>query len=155
MNTNEGLAYELLRFNAYMLSFARIHLNDILSVNGKANQGALTMQQLNVLFHIETCGKITISDLAKTFSLSKSSTSLSVGQLVNKGYLKRQNCNNDGRCVYISLTETGGEILNQTKNQTMEKISAIINLENKEKQEALYHHLQAINQIIFTGGQKQ
>ncbi|WP_317855017.1 MarR family winged helix-turn-helix transcriptional regulator [Chakrabartyella piscis] len=153
MNTNEGLAYELLRFNAYMLTFARSHLGDILNVNGKANQGSLTMQQLNFLFQIESCGKITVSDLAKALTLSKSSTSLSIGQMVNKGYLQRETCNNDGRYVYISLTETGTALLNETKNKMMEKTSAILSLEDSSKQKELYHHLQAINQIIFTGGQ--
>ena len=43
-------------------------------------------------------------------------TSYNIESLINKGYLKKQTCNEDMRCVYLTLTKKGIKALNVTNN---------------------------------------
>ncbi len=70
---------------------------------------------INELHLIEAVGKNTekgrtISDIAEDMEITLPSVTVAINKLLAKGYVKKERCTNDGRVVYVTLTEQGQRI---------------------------------------------
>jgi DNA-binding MarR family transcriptional regulator len=70
----------------------------------------LTFLQLCYLRNIDSQGTTTVSQLAKTLSLTKPSVSVLVKHLEDGGFIQRRQSEKDKRSSSIELTEKGKEI---------------------------------------------
>lgn len=52
----------------------------------------------------------TVSELADDLNITRPSATVAVNKLQKKGYLIKQNCENDGRVVHVFLTHEGKKI---------------------------------------------
>ncbi|MDD4843595.1 MAG: MarR family transcriptional regulator [Anaerotignum sp.] len=138
----------------HMNFWSKLHLEQVFSINGKGDEGKLTMQQFQLLLCIKDLGLNTISELSSSFYLSKSSTSLSIAKMVEKGYLEKESPSkeDDGRKIYLHLTKKGDTALQSTQNDLMAIASSYFDSFDDKKKQALYHHLNATNHLLSTGG---
>ena len=88
----------------------------ILKVEEQAlkNTGKLDLS-INEMHLIESVGKNTnqgkkISDIAEDLGISLPSVTIAINKLVKKGYVDKIRCENDGRVVYVKLTQRGGKV---------------------------------------------
>jgi len=67
----------------------------------------ITVKQVGYLKAIDECGEVTFSKLAKITNNSKPTVTEMINKFVNMECVYRERCCNDGRVVYIRLTEKG------------------------------------------------
>ena len=92
--------------NMNILCWNRAHIEKSFNINGKTKERALTIRQFHVLMFIKNANIHTLSEIAKWFSISKSSMSIMLSKLEKLGYLTRkQEADMDGRKVSGTLTE--------------------------------------------------
>lgn len=70
---------------------------------------------ISELHLVESVGKNiekgrTISDIADDLDITLPSVTVAINKLVKKGYVQKEKCLNDGRVVYVSLTDQGKRI---------------------------------------------
>jgi len=93
----------------------------------------LTTPQLLCLDALGKREPIITKELARTVNLSESTVIGIVDRLEIKQYVSRERSREDRRKVYISLTDAGRGILNETPSLLQDKFSsALMNLENNE-----------------------
>lgn len=70
---------------------------------------ALSVSEVHLIEAAYTEGNSgkTISDISQTLGITLPSVTISVNKLVKKGFLKKEKNDEDGRSVYISLTDKG------------------------------------------------
>ncbi len=131
--------------------WTRLHLEEVFNVSGKGEGQKLTVQQLSFLVCIRDYGLNTVSQIANAMCLSKSSASLSIAKLVERGYLLKEfpSKEDDGRKVYLHLTEKGTAATQVTEDALIQITSNYFGAFEDDKKEAIYDHLNALNQLII------
>ncbi len=77
----------------------------------------LSSNQLAVLFTLARSGSMTIGDLAVEERVQPPSMTRTVASLVDKGLVRRQTSDTDGRVVVISLSEPGQAVLVESRRR--------------------------------------
>lgn len=75
-----------------------------------ANSLGLTLQQLGVLNTIYSCPFINLKEITEKLFMPKSTTSVSVEELVNLGLVERKSSEDDRRQINLIITDKGKEI---------------------------------------------
>jgi DNA-binding MarR family transcriptional regulator len=74
---------------------------------------SLTSPQYFILYNLFISGKSTVSCLAEVLSLTSGATTTAVNRLVEAGFLNRNRDQDDRRVVWITLTKTGQEMMEE------------------------------------------
>lgn len=148
------IAKELVTLNMNILWWNRGHMMKSFHVNGKNENGLLTMQQFHVLMFIKSTGINTISELCKWFHLSKSSMSIMVSNLEKMECLYKQQADDadDGRKVYLHLTDIGREIVEKAEEKVLEDIASCFASFSDEAQTKICTNLKELNKMLKAGG---
>lgn len=95
----------------------------------------ITGNQVNLLINIDKFELDTISKLEGRLNSSGSTLSITISKMVDKGYLYKEypTSEQDGRVVYIRLTEYGRKIMNEIQSKAKEKMLGFIKSLDKEK----------------------
>ena len=110
------IAKQLMALNMNILCWNRAHIEKSFNINGKTKERALTIRQFHVLMFIKNANIHTLSEIAKWFSISKSSMSIMLSKLEKLGYLTRkQEADMDGRKVFFHLTTKGKRLWQRQK----------------------------------------
>lgn len=151
------IAELFIRLNTNLVYWSRLHLVEVFSTNGKGDETKLTTQQFHSLICIRDFGFNTVSLISEALCLSKSSASLSIAKMVEKGYIKKESAtkNDDGRKIYLHLTEKGKAAAQATENGLMKITTNYFDSFDNETKLTLYEHLNTIIQILSTGGTKK
>ncbi|WP_304508856.1 MarR family winged helix-turn-helix transcriptional regulator [Anaerotignum sp.] len=155
--SGKQIAALFIKLNTNLVYWGRLHLVEVFSANGKGAETRLTTQQFHSLICIRDFGLNTVSQISDALCLSKSSASLSIAKMVEKGYLKKECAtkNDDGRKIYLHLTEKGNAAAQATENALMKITSSYFDSFDDETKLTLYEHLNTIIQILSTGGTKK
>ncbi|MBI5460179.1 MarR family winged helix-turn-helix transcriptional regulator [Methanobacterium sp.] len=100
--------------------------------------GDLKEYTLRQLYYIELIDKnqgISVSELAKTLDVKKSTVSIAINQLIDLGIVNKIQSNQDKRFYSLQLTPKGNQIMEmhkQVHKNTIKKISKILNPEEVE-----------------------
>lgn len=73
----------------------------------------LSIRKFRILYLLSAKEKCTVSEIADSFFISKSSLSITISRMVEEGLIKKEypQKGQDGRMVYIVITDIGEEIL--------------------------------------------
>ena len=114
------LTKKLLQFKMGVSRWLGKNANNIFSLN--ENKCYLSERQFLILVHLDTFTEMTVSQFEKIFCIGKSSLSITISKLEHDGYIgkKKGSPAEDGRKVYIFLTEKGKEFLAEA-NMRFEK----------------------------------
>jgi DNA-binding MarR family transcriptional regulator len=93
----------------------------------------ITVKQIGYLKAIDECGEVTFSRLAKITNNSKPTITEMINKFVKIECVYRERCSNDGRVVYIRLTEKGQMVARAEENALMKVIEKMADsLDEKE-----------------------
>lgn len=100
--------YELMEeMNEYLVMI----FNEILVIEENSLKQSefsdLTIKEMHTIEAIGLSGTLNTSDVAKKLSITVGTLSVSVNNLVKKGYVLRSTSEEDRRVVYLSLTKKG------------------------------------------------
>lgn len=115
------------------------------------NVDSITKNQFHLLVYIDTFNYDTVSKLETFLNSSGSTVSITISKLVENGYLYKEypNKTEDGRIVYIRLTDKGKKIIKETKEKVKTLfINYFESLNQEEKKylnKAIYHLLLVFN----------
>lgn len=155
-NCAKEIAKQLITLNMNILCWNRAHIEKSFNINGKTKEGALTIRQFHVLMFIKNANIHTLSEIAKWFSISKSSMSIMLSKLEKLGYLTRkQEAGMDGRKAFFHLTTKGEEAVAEAEEMTLETIAACFSQLDAQTQARCLAHLEEFNQMITAGGKQE
>jgi len=93
----------------------------------------ITVKQVGYLRTIDGCGEVTFSKLAKVTSNSKPTVTEMINKFVKMECVYREKSSDDGRVVYIRLTEKGQTVARAEEKALMKVIEKMAeSLDEKE-----------------------
>lgn len=113
------------------------------SVNKKAESlvkeqisSDLTNDQHYTLRYMNRVGTCTSSELAEVFDVKKSAITAIINRMWEKGLIQRTRDENDRRVVYLTLTDKGNELFQQTEQRIHKLVESLIaKFDSKEIQQ--------------------
>ena len=118
----------------------------------------LTSHQVEVLGFMYANPELdTVSQLAAELFISKGSLSLMISKLKAGGFVQKKSAGgeDDGRKVYISLTEKGRNAVLQIRNTMVASASEVFDDMDDEKRTLFYTKVKELNELFNTGGWKE
>ena len=94
----------------------------------KCGLSDITVKQIGYLRAIDGHEQVTFSKLAKITKNSKPTITEMVNKFVNFECVYREKCPDDGRVIYIRLTEKGQMIARSEENSLMKVIEKMVDL---------------------------
>lgn len=105
----------------------------------------ITLKQVGYLRAIdECCGDVTFSRLAKITNNSKPTITEMINKFVKMECVCRERCSNDGRVIYIRLTDKGQKIARIEENALMEVIEKMADSLDEREIDILINILEKI-----------
>ncbi len=106
----------------------------------------LNITEFSVLETLYHKGQQTIHQIGKSILISSGSMTYVIDKLEKKGLLKRTDCPNDRRAIFITLTQNGEELMNKIMPEYEEFINKMFDSLNHEEAESLVRLLQKVKQ---------
>ena len=85
-------------------------LNDLLKEAFAKNQHSLTRLQAHILLLLDSCDKLSMSEIANRLGISKPNTTPIINKLCQFGYVQRFINQDDRRVTLVGITEIGHRI---------------------------------------------
>lgn len=104
----------------------------------------ITLKQVGYLRAIDGCGEVTFSRLAKITNNSKPTITEMINKFVKMECVCRERCSNDGRVIYIRLTDKGQKIARVEENALMEVIEKMADSLDEREIDLLINILEKI-----------
>lgn len=108
----------------------------------------ITGPQLIALLSIAEKGPLTLAAIAKDIHLSPSTLVGIVDRLEEKGYVRRERSAKDRRQINISVTEEGGQFVNQAPSPLQETLAEALNELTIVEQSTIAGSLQRIVELM-------
>lgn len=116
-------------------NFRRLE-REIFVQNNEACCSGVTLAQCHTLLEIESKNKESVTELAKTLGLDKSTISRTIDSLVNSGLVDRTIPAENRRMAMLQLTDAGKQICNSINCRNDQYFSEILSvLSDSEKEE--------------------
>lgn len=112
----------------------------------------LTKSQLYILAALYYRGFLTMTQVSESISSSKEQATRAVAPLVEKGYLKRFELENDRKHVYIELTDAGRQTIEAVRTRVIsgfhERLDVAVSEEEKQQLiESLHTVISILNKV--------
>lgn len=98
--------------NKFLVDTFNIILKTEETIIQHENKIPLTISELHLIEAVGNEEPVTISQIANRLNIKLASVTVGVNKLINKGFLKKTPNDNDKRSVYVTLTESGINMLN-------------------------------------------
>jgi DNA-binding MarR family transcriptional regulator len=105
----------------------------------------ITVKQVGYLKTIDGCGEVTFSKLAKITSNSKPTVTEMINKFVKMECVYREKSSDDGRVVYIRLTEKGQTVARAEEKALMKVIEKMADSLDEKEIDTLVKILEKIN----------
>jgi len=86
-------------------------------------EGELTLPESSALARLDRGGPTSAGALARLEQISPQSMGATLGALEARGLIDRQPDPDDGRRAFVSVTETGRELLRNRRNESTERLA--------------------------------
>ena len=154
MNENknylEVIAEKFLDFTTSFACWGAEHVKTKFNTNGKRGI-TLSERQFSILATIDKTKIDTVTELEKTFHISRSSLSLTIKKMEDAGYVeKRQYAeDNDARIYHIIITDKGREILDTFRNDVISSLVEYFGTLSEEKKQKLAEIVDVFEELDF------
>lgn len=111
--------------------------------------GDLTNDQHYMLRYINKVEICTSTELAEIFQVQKSAITAIINRLWEKGLIKRTRDVKDRRVVYLTLTNSGKELFEQTESRINQVVATFIKQFDREEIESFMKTYSKLNKIIL------
>ena len=111
----------------------------------------ISLRQFRILYLLKYNEKLTVSEIADSFFISKSSLSITISRMVNDGLIEKTppSKGQDGRKVYIVLTEKGEEIIDEIYDDIKNAVNASLGKISSSDFKKLEKGLDLLNSIEY------
>lgn len=116
--------------------------------------GDLTNDQQYMLRYINKVEVCTSSELAEIFHVKKSAITAIINRLWDKGLIKRTRDEKDRRIIYLTLTDAGKDVFNQSESRIHKLVASFITQFNQEEIEAFMKTYEKLYNIILAAKDK-
>ena len=96
----------------------------------------------------------TISELSEMKSISLPSVTLAINKLVNKGYVIKTKCLQDGRVVNVTLTKRGKKVNNVHQHFHKLMIASVTDALSQEELDAMVKGIVKLNEFLEKKAEK-
>jgi DNA-binding MarR family transcriptional regulator len=110
----------------------------------KCGLSDITVKQIEYLRAIDGYEEVTFSKLAKITKNSKPTITEMINKFVNFECVYREKCPDDGRVIYIRLTEKGRMVARSEENSLMKIIENMVNLLDEREIDTLIEILEKL-----------
>lgn len=127
-------------------------------VAARAEELGLTRHQLEIIGFLYTNPELdTVSALSSHLHISKGSLSLMLSKLQAGGFVQKKAAKNgdDGRKIYISLTEKGESALMEMMDLMTENAAGTFDSMDAQRRMQIYTKVQELLELFNTGGWKE
>ena len=124
----------------------------------KLDELGLTAHQVEVLGFIYANPELdTVSKLATELFISKGSLSLMLSKLQQNGFVHKRSAKgaDDGRKVYVSLTEKGALAVEEMRDAMLGSAGVAFDNMEEEKRVLFYTKLEELRELFHAGGWKE
>ncbi|MFT9495591.1 MarR family winged helix-turn-helix transcriptional regulator [Anaerosolibacter sp.] len=126
----------------------KIHMNISHVMMKELESKHLTMHQVFIMKMIKKHPKANLTTLCNHLNLAKSSLSLTVNKLVDEGYVKRIENQEDRRNIYFDISDEGKKMFNEMREKSRKIFGGLIDgLESDELMEIEVQLLKLHNTI--------
>ncbi|MBR5122200.1 MAG: MarR family transcriptional regulator [Anaerotignum sp.] len=118
----------------------------------------LTHHQVQILGFLKGNPEVnTVSDIAAELIISKGSLSLMLTKLQQAGFVAKKSAEgeDDGRKVYVTLTEKGMTALEEIMDLLLDSASIMFEKIDEERRTQIYKKVQELTELFDTGGWKE
>jgi DNA-binding MarR family transcriptional regulator len=109
----------------------------------------LTSDQHYTLRYIKHASNCTSSELAEAFDVQKSAITAIITRLTDKGLIKRTRDLKDRRVVYLTLTEKGNELFNQSEDRVHHLVEGFITKFNEKEINAFIETYEKLEKMLI------
>ena len=118
-----------------------------LKKDGNTNLSINEMHLIEIVGYAKEEG-ISIGDLAAKLHISRPSTTVAVNKLVKKGFVRKEECQQDGRVVRVCLPEEGKKIFAYHKYYHRNMVKALCDEFSEEEKEYLVRVITKLNEYF-------
>jgi len=111
--------------------------------------GDVTSDQHYMLRYINNAEVCTSTELAETFNVNKSAITAIINRLWEKGLIQRNRDEKDRRVVYLTLTEEGKNLFNETESRIHQLVGSFIKQFDRAEIESFMKTYEKLNKIIL------
>jgi DNA-binding MarR family transcriptional regulator/N-acetylglutamate synthase-like GNAT family acetyltransferase len=119
---------------------------------GVLKQGLLdsdcTLTEARVLYEVANRQRTLAADLVRDLSLDAGYVSRILTKFSRRGWLKREQCDQDARRSYLHLTPKGRAVAQLLDRRSREQIGNLLEPLSQEKRAALQTHLQSVQSLL-------
>jgi DNA-binding MarR family transcriptional regulator len=111
--------------------------------------GDLTSDQHYMLRHINNVQVCTSTELAEIFQVKKSAITAIITRLWEKGLIQRTRDEKDRRVIYLTLTDTGKALFEETESRIHQLVGSFIKQFDQDEIEYFMKTYEKLNKIIL------
>lgn len=155
--TSREIAVCIMTMSSNFIRWHRAYIEKNCNIKAELAERNLTMHQLELLFFLRMNPEIrTVSALSDELLVSKGSLSLMLTKLEKNGFLRKETPEkeDDGRKVYLFLTERAERLLKEAEDSILESSCALFEQMDDEAKNKFYAKLMEMQQIFAIGGIK-
>ncbi|WP_026576001.1 MarR family winged helix-turn-helix transcriptional regulator [Bacillus sp. UNC438CL73TsuS30] len=115
----------------------------------------LTSDQHYMLRYIHKSGTCTSTELAEVFEVKKSAITAIINRMWEKGLIQRTRDENDRRVVYLTLTEKGIDLFEQTEDRIYKLVESLITQFDETEIKQFLNTYEKINRILIENKELQ
>lgn len=155
--TSREIALCIMTMSSNFVRWHKAYIEKTCNMKEGLRKYGLTMHQLELLFFLHMNPEVrTVSALSDELMVSKGSLSLMLTKLEKSGFLRKEapKKEDDGRKVYLSLTERTEGLLKEAGDAILESSCAFFEQMDDEAKNKFYEKLMEMQQIFAMGGIK-
>lgn len=154
--TGRDIVCEMIRLGTNINNWSKQYATKSRIVN-RLDELGLTYHQLNVLGFLHSHPELdTVSALSTELHISKGSLSLMLSKLQQTGFVEKKAAagGDDGRKVYVFLTEKGKSAVQEIMDLLIENASVVFDRMEEERRTLIYAKVKELIELFDVGGQK-
>lgn len=155
--TGRDIVYDMLRLGESISRWNKEYTTKERIVN-RIEELGLTHHQVEILGFLHANPKLnTISALSSELYISKGSLSLMLSKLQLAGFVQKKAAkgNDDGRKVYVSLTQKGEDAVLEIAELLIENAAVVFDQMEEDRRTLIYTKVKELTELFHIGGWKE
>jgi len=118
-------------------------------IKGTIENDELTCDQHYMLRYINNKSSCTSTELAEAFEVKKSAITAIINRLYDKGLIVRTRDDNDRRVVYLTLTDQGKGLFDETEDKVHKLVESFIERFDEQEIKQFIETYEKLNQVLI------
>ena len=155
--TGREIVYDMMQLGMHISKWNKQHAS-MEAVAKRLDELGLTHHQVEILGFMKGNPELhTVSEIAAALYISKASLSLMLTKLQTAGFVEKKSAaeEDDGRKVYITLTESGAAAVEEIMGLLLDHASIMFDRMDEERRTQIYEKVKELETLFDIGGWKE